>query len=35
MLTLYLTPVVYTYLAQFFRTSKIGAPVGAANLVTE
>ena len=25
MLTLYLTPVVYTYMAQFFKTSKIAA----------
>ena len=30
MLTLYLTPIVYTYLAQFFKTSKI--PVATYNL---
>ena len=35
LLTLYLTPVVYTYLAQFFRTSKIAARVSAANLVAD
>ena len=29
MLTLYLTPVVYTYMAQFFKTSRIGATVAA------
>ena len=29
MLTLYLTPVVYTYMAQMFRTSKIAAPADA------
>ncbi len=29
MLTLYLTPVVYTYMAQIFRTSKIAAPADA------
>jgi len=35
LLTLYLTPVVYTYLARFFRTSKIAAGVGTANLATD
>jgi len=35
LLTLYLTPVVYTYMAQFFKTSKIPAVVAAPNLVTE
>jgi HAE1 family hydrophobic/amphiphilic exporter-1 len=34
MLTLYLTPVVYTYMAQLFKTSKIAAPATAA-LVAE
>jgi HAE1 family hydrophobic/amphiphilic exporter-1 len=34
LLTLYLTPVVYTYMAQFFKTSKIPANVGATDLVT-
>jgi HAE1 family hydrophobic/amphiphilic exporter-1 len=32
LLTLYLTPVVYTYLAQFFRTSKISETVGSVRL---
>src|SRR3954462_13091809 len=35
MLTLYLTPVVYTYLAQIFRTSKIATPRRVATLVTD
>jgi HAE1 family hydrophobic/amphiphilic exporter-1 len=36
LLTLYLTPVVYTYLAQVFRTSKIAARAGAvSNLVVD
>src|SRR5215468_8813354 len=35
LLTLYLTPVVYTYMAKIFRTSKIPAVVAAPNLVTE
>jgi multidrug efflux pump subunit AcrB len=35
LLTLYLTPVVYTYMARFFKTSKIAASVTAANLATE
>jgi HAE1 family hydrophobic/amphiphilic exporter-1 len=34
MLTLYLTPVVYTYMAQFFKTSKIRATTAVGNLVT-
>ena len=29
LLTLYLTPVVYTYMAQIFKTSKIPATAGA------
>jgi HAE1 family hydrophobic/amphiphilic exporter-1 len=34
MLTLYLTPVVYTYMARLFKTSRIPATVSAPNLVT-
>jgi HAE1 family hydrophobic/amphiphilic exporter-1 len=34
MLTLYLTPVVYTYMAQIFKTSRITAPAGATKPVT-
>ena len=34
MLTLYLTPVVYTYMAQFFRTSKIRQTVAATTTAT-
>jgi hydrophobic/amphiphilic exporter-1 (mainly G- bacteria), HAE1 family len=35
MLTLYLTPVVYTYMAQFFKTSKIRQATPVPSLVTE
>jgi HAE1 family hydrophobic/amphiphilic exporter-1 len=35
MLTLYLTPVVYTYMAQFFKTSKMRSAAPVPNLATE